>query len=225
MANSQVGARLVFENAKTLINQLGYDASSAVLTPSYIRSESLLSTSSATYQVPILVNQSQNGNQPTVRESRLQLQDMFVVSSIQFLLVSGSSTTGSAKNYTYPNLTAFSTGAAQLYNLYNGFFSIQVNNQNILPKWPLIQHLDVPQTQQNTNFNAATATSPAQYSIDQVNMDVFGQVVCEPNIVLNGASNINATLNLPAAPTTLDANTYVATIFYGLLAQNVTSVK
>jgi hypothetical protein len=225
MANSQVGARLVFENAKTLINQLGYDASSAVLTPSYIRSESLLSTSSATYQVPILVNQSQNGNQPTVRESRLQLQDMFVVSSIQFLLVSGSSTTGSAKNYTYPNLTAFSTGAAQLYNLYNGFFSIQVNNQNILPKWPLIQHLDVPQTQQNTNFNAASATSPAQYSIDQVNMDVFGQVVCEPNIVLNGASNINATLNLPAAPTTLDANTYVATIFYGLLAQNVTSVK
>jgi hypothetical protein len=225
MANSQVGARLVFENAKTLINQLGYDASSAVLTPSYIRSESLLSTSSATYQVPILVNQSQNGNQPTVRESRLQLQDMFVVSSIQFLLVSGSSTTGSAKNYTYPNLTAFSTGAAQLYNLYNGFFSIQVNNQNILPKWPLIQHLDVPQTQQNTNFNAASATSPAQYSIDQVNMDVFGQVVCEPNIVLNGASNINATLNLPAAPTTLDSNTYVATIFYGLLAQNVTSVK
>ena len=124
MASSQVGARLVFENAKTLINQLGYDASSAVLTPSYIRSESLLSTSSATYQVPILVNQSQNGNQPTVRESRLQLQDMFVVSSIQFLLVSGSSTTGSAKNYTYPNLTAFSTGAAQLYNLYNIFLHI-----------------------------------------------------------------------------------------------------
>ena len=225
MASTQVGARLVFENAKTLINQLGYDASQAVLTPSYIRSESLLSTSSATYQVPILVNQSQNGNQPTVRESRLQLQDMFVVSSIQFLLVSGSSTTGSAKNYTYPNLTAFTTGAAQLYNLYNGFFSIQVNNQNILPKWPLIQHLDIPQTQQNTNFNAASATSPAQYTIDQANMDVFGQVVCEPNIVLNGASNINATLNLPAAPTTLDANTYVATIFYGLLAQNVTSVK
>lgn len=225
MASTQVGARLVFENAKTLINQLGYDASQAVLTPSYIRSESLLSTSSATYQVPILVNQSQNGNQPTVRESRLQLQDMFVVSSIQFLLVSGSSTTGSAKNYTYPNLTAFSTGAAQLYNFYNGFFSIQVNNQNILPKWPLIQHLDVPQTQQNTNFNAATATSPAQFAIDQVNMDVFAQVVCEPNIVLNGASNIAASLNLPAAPSTLDANTYVATIFYGLLAQNVTSVK
>jgi hypothetical protein len=225
MANSQVGARLVFENAKTLINQLGYDTSHAVLTPSYLRSESLLTTSSASYQVPILVNQTQNGNTPTVREQRLQLQDMFVVSSIQFLLVSGAATSGSAKNYTYPNLVAFSTGAAQLYNVYNGFFSIQVNNQNVLPKWPLIQHLDVPQTQQNTNFNSATATSPAQYTIDQVSMDEFAQTVCEPNIVLNGASNINATLNFPAAPSTLDSNTYVATIFYGLLAQNVTSVK
>jgi len=42
---------------------------------------------------------------------------------------------------------------------------------------------------------------------------------------LNGASNINASLQLPAAPSALDSNTYVATIFYGLLAQNVTSVK
>ena len=225
MSATQIGSRLVFENAKTLINQLGYDASHAVLTPSYIRSESLLSTSAASYAVPILVNQTQNGNSPSVRESRLQLQDMFVVSSIQFLLVSGSATTGSAKNYTYPNLTAFPTGAAQLYNLYNGYFSIQVNNQNVLPKWPLIQHLDVPQTQQNTNFNAASATSPAQYTIDEVSMNSYAMQVCEPNIVLNGASNINATLNFPAAPSTVDANTYVATIFYGLLAQNVTSVK
>ena len=116
MAYSQVGSRLVFENAKTLINQLGYDASHAILTPSYLRSESLLTTSAANYQVPILVNQTQGSNQPTIRESRLQLQDMFVVSSIQILLVSGSATTGSAKNYTYPNLTAFPTGAAQLYN-------------------------------------------------------------------------------------------------------------
>ena len=223
--STQIGNRLVFENAKTLMTQLNYDVSHAVLTPSFIRSESLLSTSSASYQVPILVNQTQNGNTPTVRESRLQLQDMFIVSSIQFLLVSGSATTGSAKNYTYPNLTAFPTGAAQLYNFYNGFFSITVNNQQILPKWNLLQHLDVPQAQQNTNFNAASATSPAQYLIDQVSMDSYAQQVCEPNIVLNGASNINATLNLPAAPSTVDANTYVATIFYGLLAQNVTSVK
>jgi hypothetical protein len=221
---TQMGNRLVFENAKTLINQLGYDASHAVLTPSFLRSEVLLSTTAASYHVPVLINDNQNGT-PTVREQRLALQDLFIVSSIQFLLTSGSSTTGSAKNYTYPNLTAFSTGAAQLYNVYNGYFNIQVNNQNVLPKWSLLQHLDVPQTQQNTNFNAASATSPAQYSIDQVSMDQFALQVCEPNIVLNGASNINASIVLPAAPTTLDSNTYVATIWYGILAQNCTSVK
>lgn len=221
---TQMGNRLVFENAKTLINQLGYDASHAVLTPSFLRSEVLLSTSAASYHVPVLVNDNQNGT-PTVREQRLALQDLFIVSSIQFLLVSGASTSGSAKAYTYPNLTAFSTGAAQLYNFYNGYFNIQVNNQNVLPKWSILQHLDVPQTQQNTNFNAASATSPAQFTIDQVSMDTYGMQVCEPNIVLNGASNIQASFILPAAPSTLDSNTYVATMWYGILAQNCTSVK
>jgi len=221
---TQMGNRLVFENAKTLINQLGYDASHAVLTPSFLRSEVLLTTSAASYHVPVLVNDNQNGT-PTVREQRLALQDLFIVSSIQFLLTSGSATTGSAKSYTYPNLTAFPTGAAQLYNVYNGYFNIQVNNQNVLPKWSLLQHLDVPQTQQNTNFNAATATSPAQYSIDQVSMDQYALQVCEPNIVLNGASNISASIVLPAAPSAVDSNTYVATLWYGILAQNCTSVK
>jgi len=221
---TQMGQRLVFENAKTLIKQLGYDASHAVLTPSFLRSEFLLTTTAASYHVPVLINDNQNGT-PTVREQRLALQDLFIVSSIQILLTSGSSTTGSAKNYTYPNLTAFPTGAAQLYNLYNGYFNIQVNNQNVLPKWSILQHLDIPQQQQNTNFNVASVTSPAQFALDQANFDEYGMQVCEPNLVLNGASNINASMILPAAPSAIDSNTYVATLWYGILAQNCTSVK
>ena len=219
-----MGQRLVFENSKTLIQQLGYDASHAVLTPSYLRSEVALSTSAASYHVPVLVNDNQNGT-PTVRESRLSLQDLFIVSGIQILLTSGSSTNGAAISYTYPNRTAFSTGAAQLYTLYNGYLNIQVNNQNVLPKWSILQHLDIPQTQQNTNFNAASATSPAQFSLDQSNFDEYALQVCEPNLVLNGASNINASIILPAAPSTVDSNTYVSVLWYGILAQNCTSVK
>jgi len=221
---TQMGNRLVFENAKTLIQQLGYDASHAVLTPSFLRSEVLLTTTSASYHVPVLVNDNVNGT-PTVREQRLALQDLFIVSSIQFLLTSGSSTTGSARNYTYPNLTAFPTGAAQLYNFYNGYFNIQVNNQNVLPKWSILQHLDIPQQQQNTNFNVASVTSPAQFALDQASLDEYALQVCEPNIVLNGASNIQASFVLPAAPSAIDSNTYVATMWYGILAQNCTSVK
>jgi len=219
-----MGQRLVFENSKTLIQQLGYDASHAVLTPSYLRSEVALSTSAASYHVPVLVNDNQNGT-PTVREQRLSLQDLFIVSGIQILLTSGSSTNGAAVSYTYPNRTAFSTGAAQLYTVYNGYLNIQVNNQNVLPKWSVLQHLDIPQTQQNTNFNAATATSPAQFSLDQSSFDEYALQVCEPNLVLNGASNINASIILPAAPSTVDSNTYVSVLWYGILAQNCTSVK
>jgi len=221
---TQMGQRLVFENSRTLINQLGYDTSHAVLTPSYLRSEVLLTTSSAAYHVPVLVNDNTNGT-PTVREQRLALQDLFIVSGIQITLVSGAATSGIAQSYTYPNKTAFSTGNAQLYTLYNGYLNIQVNNQNVLPKWAVLQHLDIPQTQQNTNFNAATATSPAQYTIDQSSFDTYALQVCEPNIVLNGASNINASIILPAAPSTLDSNTYVCVNWYGILAQNCTSVK
>jgi len=221
---TQIGNRLVFENSRTLINQLGYDTSHAVLTPSYLRSEVALSTSSASYHVPVLVNDSVNGT-PTVREQRLALQDLFIVAGIQITLVSGSSTSAVAQSYTYPNKTAFPTGNAQLYSLYNGYLNIQVNNQNVLPKWSILQHLDVPQAQQNTNFNAATATSPAQYLIDQVSFDEYALQVCEPNIVLNGASNIQASIILPGAPTTLDSNTYVSVNWYGILAQNCTSVK
>jgi len=221
---TQMGQRLVFENSRMLINQLGYDTSHAVLTPSYLRSEVLLSTSSASYHVPVLINDNTNGT-PTVREQRLSLQDLFIVSGIQITLVSGASTSAVAQSYTYPNKTAFSTGNAQLYTLYNGYLNIQVNNQNVLPKWSILQHLDVPQAQQNTNFNAASATSPAQYLIDQASFDEYALQVCEPNIVLNGASNINASIVLPGAPSTLDSNTYVCVNWYGILAQKCTSVK
>lgn len=221
---TQMGKRLVFENAKTLINQIGYDASHAVLTPSYLRSEVLLSTSAASYHVPVLINDNQNGT-PTVREQRLSLQDLFVVDSIQITLVSGASTNGAAKFYSYPNTAIFTTGAAQLFNLYNGYLTIQVNNQNVLPKWSVQDCYFVPQTQQNTNFNVASPTSPAQWAADQFDAGNNGYVVFEPNLVLNGASNIQASLILPAAPSTLDANTYVSIKWSGVLAQNCTSVK
>ena len=220
---TQVGQRMVFENAKSAINAIGYKADQAVLTPSYLRSEALLSTSAASYHIPILINDNTNGN-PTVREQRLALQDLFILCGLQILLVSGASTNGAAKFYSYPNLTAFPNGYAQLYNVYNGYLTIQVNNQNILPKLSLQDHYFVPQSQQNTNFNASL-TSPGQYLIDQFAANSDAYQVFEPNLVLNGASNINASVILPGAPSAIDANTYLSVKWYGILAQNCTSVK
>jgi hypothetical protein len=216
---SQMGSRLVFENAKTLIRQLGYNTDHAVLTQSYLRGEVLLNTTQASYQVPILVNTASNTNN-TVRSKLLQLQDLFIVSNISIFLVKGAANNGAATNYTYPNVTAFPTGSAQLYNLYNGSLSIVANNQQILPAWDILKHYFVPQTQNGVGITAQTV-----FPIDQVDFYTDASCVVEPNIVLNGAANYQININLPAAPTAIDSNTFVALKFNGLLAQNCTSVK
>jgi len=216
--SSQMGLRLVYENSKALVNQLGYDTSHAVATQSFLRSEVLLTTSSASYSVPILVNQ--NTSNANVRLSLLNLQDLFVVSELSVFLVSGANTNGAAPFYEYPDPTAFSTGAAQLMNVYNGSMSIIANNQQILPKWDILKHYFVPQTQKGVGVTAQTV-----FPINQVDGSEDTVYPVEPNIVINGAANYQINLNLPAAPTTLDSNTYVAFLFRGILLQNCTSIK
>jgi hypothetical protein len=216
---SQMGLRLVFENSKSLVNQLGYDTSHAVATQSYLRSEVLLTTSSASYHVPVLVNDTQNGN-PTVREKRLNLQDLFVVSELSIFLVSGAASNGAAPFYEYPDPTVFTTGAAQLLNVYNGNMSIIANNQQILPAWDIARHYFVPQTQKGVGVTAQTV-----FPINQADFSEDTVYAVEPNIVLNGAANYQINLNLPAAPSTIDANTYVGFIWRGVLLQNCTTVK
>jgi len=216
---SQMGLRLVFENSKSLVNQLGYDTSHAVATQSYLRSEVLMTTSSASYHIPVLVNDTQNGN-PTVREKRLNLQDLFVVSELSVFLVNGASTNGAAPFYEYPDPTVFTTGAAQLMNVYNGNMSIIANNQQILPAWDIARHYFVPQTQKGVGVTAQTV-----FPINQVDMSEDTCYAVEPNIVLNGAANYQINLNLPAAPSTVDSNCYVAFLWRGVLLQNCTTVK
>ena len=216
--SSQMGLRLVYENSKALVNQLGYDTSHAVATQSFLRSEVLLSTTSASYSVPILVNQ--NTSNTNVRLSLLNLQDLFVVSELSVFLVSGANTNGAAPFYEYPDPTVFTTGSAQLMNVYNGSLSIIANNQQILPKWDILKHYFAPQTQKGVGVTAQTV-----FPINQVDGSEDTVYPVEPNIVINGAANYQISLNLPSAPTTLDSNTYVAFLFRGILLQNCTSIK
>ena len=218
MASSQMGLRLIYEQSKALVNQLGYDTSHAVATQSYLRSEALLTTTAATYTLPILVNQSTATT--NVRQKLLNLQDLFVVSEIGLYLVSGAATSGAAPFYEYPDPTVFTTGAAQLMNVYNGNISIIANNQQILPAWDCLKHYFVPQTQKGVGVTAQTV-----FPINQVNASEDSVYSVEPNIVINGAANYQIQLNLPSAPTTIDSNTYVAAIFRGILLQNCSSVK
>lgn len=219
---TQHGARLVFDNAKALVKNAGFEVNQAVLSQSYLRSEVAMSTSTTSYHVPILVNDSQNGS-AFATENRLNLQDAFVVSSIGvFVSIPAASTTTAFQYYTYPNAQAFSTvgAAAALYNLYNGSMSVVVNNRQIIPAWDLYRHLYVPQTQQATSTGTNTA-------IDQNDASEYGYYPAEPNIVFVGSKNNQISLNLPGAISTLQAATAprIVIIFRGILAQNVTPVR
>jgi hypothetical protein len=223
--SSQIGSRLVFENAKSFIQSQGFDASQAVLTQSYIRSEVDLSATVTNYHVPVLINDQTNGAAFNT-ERRVQLQDIHVVSSIGIFVASpGSSTATAFPLLTYPaigtTIRGFSAAnAAALYSLYNGSLNIQVNNQNVLPNWDVYRHYFVPQTQNGVGVTAQTV-----FPIDQNDGSEFGFVPMEPNLLLNGAANINANITLPGAVATVTASSRIVVIFRTILAQNVTSVR
>jgi hypothetical protein len=218
---TQHGQRLVFDNAKNLVNNAGFSVGQAVLSQSYIRSEVAMSTSTTSYSFPILVN-STGSTTSFATTNLLALQDAFVVSSIGvFVSIPAASTTTGFPLYTYPNASAFTTSgaAAALYNLYNGKLSITINNRQVVPSWDIYKHLYVPQTQQGA---ASTATT-----IDQNDASEFGYYPCEPNIVLVGSKNNVVSIELPGAISVLQASVAprISLIFKGILAQNVTPVR
>jgi hypothetical protein len=210
---TQMGSRMVFENAKTLVRSLGYSVEHAKLTQSYLRSEVALSTSIANYHIPVLVNDTQNGAS-RVNEKRLNLQDIFITTEIAVLIGVGAGTATAAKLYTYPNSTVFTSATDDnLWSIYNGYLNLTINNEQVLPAWDVLRHYFVPQTQQS-------ASTTDQWSASS---DAFYPV--EPGIVMNGAANINFQLTANGAPATVLADSFIAVVQRGILCQNVTTVK
>jgi hypothetical protein len=220
---TQHGQRLIFDNARNLVQNAGFSAGQAVLSQSYLRSEVAMSTSTTSYQIPVLVNSTgANTNFPT--NQLLNLQDAFVVSSIGvFVSAPAASTTTAFPLFTYPNAVTFSTAgaAAALYNLYNGKLSVTVNNRQIVPAWDLYRHLYVPQFQQGASSSVTNG------GIDENDATEYGYYPVEPNIVLVGSKNNVITLELPGAISTLQASTAprIVVILRGILGQNITPVR
>ena len=217
---SQMGQRMIFENAKSLVRGLGYSVDQAVLTQSYLRSEVALSTSVANYHIPVLVNDTQNGS-VRVNEKRLNLQDIFVTSEIAVLIGVGAATTTTAALYTYPNGQIFTSATdTDLLAIYNGSLNLTVNNAQVLPAWDVLRHYFVPQTQGGVGVTAQTI-----FPVDQVDSSTNGFYPVEPGIVMNGAANINFQLTANGGPATILSNSFICVIQRGILLQNVTTVK
>ena len=217
---SQVGQRMTFENAKALVRSLGYSVDHAKITQSYLRSEVALSTSSANYHIPVLVNDTQNGA-VRVNERRLNLQDIFVATEWSVTFGIGNATNTKAKLYSYPNTTAFTgTSDDDLWSLYNGYLSLSINNDLVIPAYDVFRSYFVPQTQQYVGSGAPGTDFTDQWDASQ---NSFYPV--EPGIVMNGAANINFQLIAGGAPATITADSFICVQQRGLLLQNVTTVK
>ena len=220
---SQVNARLVYRNALRAMQRAGVNPEQAILSQSYLRLETIASTSVTSYRFGVLVNETST-NTTSVRstETRLQLQDAFYVGSIQFYV--GLASSASATDYapiTWNNPFQFSTAGAAtaLNNLYQGTYSLTVNNRVISPAMPFVRHKNVPILQQN----ATAASGVNSDAFDGVNQTA---IACEPNWVLIGSKNNQFILNLPTAIGTLQAGstTVISCVLSGILAQNVTPV-
>jgi hypothetical protein len=216
---TQMGSRMTFDNAKALVRGLGYSVDQAVLTQSYLRSEVALSTSIANYHLPILVNDTQSAIR--VNEKRLNLQDVFITTEIGLFIGVGASTSTKAILYTYPNPVIFTSATDDdLWSIYNGYLNLSINNQNILPAWDVLRHYYAPQTQGGVGITAQTI-----FPVDQVDFSSNGYYPVEPNIVMNGAANINFQLTANGAPASVLSNSFICVIQHGILCQNVTTVK
>jgi hypothetical protein len=220
---SQVNARLVYRTARKAMEQAGVNPAQAILSQSYLRLETVASTSKTNYQFGVLVNDTPQGSTQRACEVRLNLQDAFYVASVQVFTALASSTTATDFSFdTYPNPRKYSTAgaAAALYNLYNGYLSLTVNNRVITPNWDLFRHLEINQTQQTVTPIATTIP------LDEMNGNSTA-FACEPNWVLIGSKNNVLNFQLPSSISTLQASstTVLAVILRGVLAQNVTVVS
>jgi len=218
---SGVNSRMVFDNAKALIENAGISLQTAVLSQSYLRSEIAISTTKAQYHVPILDNDTQNGS-PFNTEKRLKLQDAFVVSEIGIYLAKPTGATDAAfKFLSFPDPQLFTTtnAAAAAEVLYNGQLNVSYNNKVIVPAWDIARHRKVNQTQGGVGVTAQTV-----FPQSEIDLSTDSLYPCEPNLVHVGSKNIDINIVLPAAVTVLEPNSRIVIIWRGVLAQNSTSV-
>jgi hypothetical protein len=217
---TQMGSRMVFENAKTLVRSLGYSVEHAKLTQSYLRSEVALSTSIANYHLPVLVNDTQNGAS-RINQKSLNLQDIFVLTDLAVYIGVGAATSTKAQLYSYPNSSIFTSSTDDdLWSIYNGYLNLTINNEQVLPAWDVLRHYFAPQTQGGVGITAQTV-----FPVDQFDASNDGFYPVEPGIVMNGAANINFQLTANGAPASVLANSFICVIQRGILCQNVTTVK
>ena len=189
---------------------------SPIITQSFLRLEQDINAASTLYEFPVLESEQTNAlAKPT--EVRLNINDAFHVEEFAFYLALPTSETASDYRVaSYPNDTVLGAGNFQQYfNLYNAYMQISVNNVMILPKYDIVKHYCINQTQQTA------AGAP----FDQLDARIDGTYYINPNIMFSGSKKNSIQLVLPEAVTTVAEYSRIILIFRGALAQNASAFQ
>ena len=196
--------------------------------PGYLRSEALLGIGQS-IDFDILANQTQNGQAIGGTENRLQQNDAFYVSSMAVMLYTVAAAGGAgtaatqaaraaARLQQFPNTTVFTTNAPAAVGFFNGKLTIKQNEKIFCRDHDLysLQYADTAQQGQLV----FTASNVDQNAFDY--SKAF-QNVLDPMFRLNGQSNIEANIQLPAQldfTTVTDVSVYAVLYLKGWRAQN-----
>lgn len=196
------------------VDQIQYaknEAANAVLSQSNLRLVQPLVANLNLFNFPVQVDQ------PPVSsaEIRLQKQDAFFCSNIAFYITKAASAADvSYQTFTYPNVVTWPVGAGAggLYTVYNGEMVITINKSVIVPAYPMLNFLQIPQTQ-----NIAAIVG----QVNQFDPSVVS--LWQPTINFIGTKQNQLQVQLPANMTAaIEAFTYGIFELQGVLAQNVT---
>lgn len=205
------GRGSVITRAAAALQDSGINPKTAVLSQSFLRLETALNTATSTYRFGVLNNENPTGVAPYATEVRLAQQDSFFVDSVSVYVAKPASVSDTSfRLYTHPNANVFTTGAGELMKVYNGRLSYKKDGNVLCPAWPLIDHLDVPNTQQNASNGL----------MDELHPKRDGRVYQDRSWILKGSANTIIQAELPASLASVDANARLVVIFHGVLAQN-----
>lgn len=206
-----------------------------------------------------IIDTQQVSNSPVIPMMRLlAMQDSFVVTSMSYFLMIYPYLGGNQQNpdfsgfnyltpYTYPSAThnfeqsilgsqIMDPGMSLFWNP-GSYLSIEVDKKLVIPYWPCLRHLYIPQTQANaTPIPAQGPPFQWPFTQDQFDGATDSAYPVEPTVIFGGGRQNIVKLNLPnnvpgtITPFTLEGygTTFVVKAclyFNGILAQNSTSVK
>lgn len=200
------------------LNSQGLAVSYENLSSSYLRSETLLGT---TTSIPFELQAGRVPN-PTPTERLLNLNDQFVITHIFIGLKKVASATptalqhAKAEIYTWFNPNVFTgTNNPNVDTIYNGSLNWTVNRKEFIPEFPVRAFLRIPQTQQGTllTTNGTVDTPAATFTgngggFDSIENGLFGFYPQDPTLI-DGRQTLDIDVDLGTSVVFADESTSV----------------